>query len=261
MNKNNSNKQSKKYFLEFNIQISNYNSINIKFDVKKNIYDLLSKSKQFIQTVTSNTVTISDSFFCPNTKIQDETRYYFEVRDGELSKQKLVSGALNYNIPTIVLLLESPHISEYRYNKQTKSIIPIRPANGMKPSEAGGAIDNYFDGVIQKIKLPDGNYYLKIVNPIQYQTSLVSIHDKPLSGFKKTLRNKVWLNIWEYQDSDGNFIFQDEFINRIKSYNPYLIINACTKQLKNNVSKLLQMNSYLYKEVNHPAYNWCRRRY
>lgn len=131
----------------------------------------------------------------------------------------------------------------------------------MKPSEAGGAIEKYFDGVVKKIGLDNGNYYLKIVNPIQYQTSLASIHGKPLSGFKKTLRNKVWMNIWEYKDSKGKFIFQDEFINRIRSHNPYLIINACTKQLKNNVSKPLQMNSYTYKEVNHPAYNWCRRRY
>lgn len=261
MRKYNNNKKSKKYFLEFNVQISNNNSINIKFDVKKNIYDLLSKSKQFIQSFTSNTITISDSFFCSNTKVQDETRYYFEVKDMKLHKQILVNESVECRIKTIVLLLESPHISEYRYNKQTNSIVPIRPANGMKPSEAGGAIENYFDGVIQKIKLSDGRYYLKIVNPIQYQTSLASIHGKSLSRYKKTLRNKVWMNIWKYQDDNKNFIFQNEFINRIQSYKPYLIINACTSQLKNNVSELLKIYSYTPKEIYHPAYNWCRKRY
>lgn len=103
MKKYTSNKKSQKYYIEFNVKISNDNSINIKFNVKKNIYDLLSKSKKFIQAVTSNTVTISDSFFCLNTKVQDETRYYLEVRNGMLNKQILANGWSECDIPTIVL--------------------------------------------------------------------------------------------------------------------------------------------------------------
>lgn len=44
----------------------------------------------------------------------------------------------NITLKTIILLLESPHKSEYRIYNNT--IIPIGPASGESKGEAGGAI-------------------------------------------------------------------------------------------------------------------------
>ena len=90
------------------------------------------------------------------------------------------------------------------------------------------------------------------MNPIQFQTSLGSIYTGRL---QVGLRDKIWTNIWTIQDSNGVYILQKDFENRLKGYKPKLVINSCTDNLKGNVRNLLNNNFSSY-DMKHPANNW-----
>ena len=121
----------------------------------------------------------------------------------------------------IVLLLESPHKHEYCRGIND----PIAPARG----PTGDNICTYLGEVLEQIEqqqvLECGDD-VTISNPIQFQTSLSTIHGRSLSGKGsspwKRLRNAVWTTLWE-----ENYIKQD-FLLRLCHYNPKIIINACT---------------------------------
>lgn len=64
--------------------------------------------------------------------------------------------------------------------------------------------------------------------------------------------NKVWENLWNEE------VIRNDFKNRIESYNPIRIINACTANLSGYVNEeLLNLN---YKDITyvttHPAVTW-----
>ena len=164
-------------------------------------------------------------------------------------------------IGNIVLLLESPHKSEYENRNIAR---PKKPACG----STGKRIDRCLATVllhIQEIEpgLIEPGCDVVISNPIQFQTSLYAIHNQTLEGAWKTLRDRVWLTLWD--DEEGHI--QQCFRTRLGCYNPKVIINACTADLKDLVNDFVQElqtngglseNVSLYK-VAHPA-SWVNLR-
>ena len=238
------------YKLQFELYLSNTKSKTIEIELMKNEFELFESSK--LMTKDSDSIIINNSFFSKDSIVKDEIRYKIivngckEITVNKLKETKKLDDSTKY----IVLLLESPHAKEYGITGD--KIVPLGPANGNKVTETGGAIDKYLKNVLEKIDISAGGYYLVIMNPIQFQTSLYSVHGKGLKNEAKDLRNLVWKNIWEQQE------IRSDFIGRINNYNPEFIINASTKDLKEYVNWELILNKNKNKIyiTPHPAVNW-----
>ncbi|XTR36473.1 hypothetical protein ACQQ2T_07865 [Paraclostridium tenue] len=170
--------------------MSNYD-ITLKFDLSKKICD-----DEMIGTLEYN-----------------KGEYEFKLRDDYETEIIRPSDYDKYpytisNYKKLVVVLESPHIDEF------KCELGNRPANG----ETGKRFRNNFDLIINNkysSSLQPDNYIIYLVNSIQYQCSL---------GFKPdSFRDYVWLELWKNKD------IRDDFVGRIDSIDPDIIINCCTK--------------------------------
>ncbi len=153
-------------------------------------------------------------------------------------------------IPTIVIVLESPHKDEFEKNT------PM-PAMG----QTGDNIIKYFPSVLMqymyqergknnsallraKGDIENGKYRIALVNVIQYQCSLGR---KP-----KEFRNDVFCKMWNFPK------VKKDFIHRLKILNPIIIINCCTKFcniIKDDIQQEINKNfpNSLLLEGYHPS--------
>lgn len=148
----------------------------------------------------------------------------------------------------IVIVLESPHKNEFK-----KDGTPIGPAMGITGAhflrDRRGFID-YGKEIVFK-ESPEGfslsgEYQLIYVNSVQYQTSL----GRPLSKEWKKCRDAIWLSIFD--DQNG----KKDFKKRIDALKPDLVINLCTKGLKENFNLKVEKeisNDYPYVYGYHPS--------
>lgn len=157
----------------------------------------------------------SKAIYNSNPQMLDEERKNFKIDD---------------TLPSIVLVLESPHKDELCY---------YHPAAGT----TGENINDYFLKLLTDLLafstnsdsidlrsnflIKDNTYRLIIANPIQYQCSLGLENSK----YKKKIFKKCW-------ESEA---FKADFIARLKSYRPALIINCCTGGEKNNLDGLQKL--------------------
>ena len=193
------------------------------------------------------------NFFEENNQVPDVSRYRIESssvlhhnkyricddrciiphRDVSGEELQLQLQLLQPQIRHIVLLLESPHRDEYQPGKIN---CPIAPASGI----TGHNIDRCLGTVLSEIRkshhragpdeaeLIELGCHVIISNPIQLQTSLHAIHGQSVQDSPwNTLRNNVWKTLWS--DEDGHV--KQCFLGRLNTYNPCLIINACTGDL------------------------------
>lgn len=188
---------------------------------------------------TPSRIVVVTNFFTNKTKINDVWRYNLVFDKNQNYYPRLLpfyasiqNPKINFidqhpkltTLPTIVIIIESPHKAEYD-NSGTLPL-PLAPANG----KTGKGIDNCLSIILNdlrcrnKISLPPYNYSIIICNPVQYQTSLYHLTDDPSA---KDLKNKIWTELFIHQS------LNTDFIARLKSYNPSLIINACTGGMNN----------------------------
>ena len=221
-----------------------------------------------------NDIIIRDAFGETN-RVHDVDRYRIRCHDGiqlnlELnddgqgprgSNYQDIWPQENFTHDTLVLILESPHKDEYRDNCID---IPIAPAqNNIAPNNnriigTGIGIANHLLDIISLCpslycNLSVGETRVILCNPIQFQTSLVAVIDVPN---RKGVRDAVWKEFWNMQEIKNNFE------DRLESYEPNYIINACTSRLQNKISEfLLQCNRFpdsMKYETYHPSV-WHRR--
>ena len=176
--------------------------------------------------------------------------YRYNVKTGiALKCRQDVHPSIKSDLPTIVLLLESPHRSEYDSERK-----PIAPAGG----KTGANLDDGLDYVLSQIKseVVDGSRII-VSNPVQFQTSLHMILPKPEKKYKDALKISVWKAVWSHQYIEGGFE------SRMEKYAPYLVINACTggqeddKGLNKQVTDFLKRKKICRKiyEIDHP-FSW-----
>ena len=142
----------------------------------------------------------------------------------------------------IVLLLESPHESEFIYTCYGYFDRPFTRPKAPACGSTGESIDRCLGTVLEMIReihiaaTPNAEElivpecHIIISNPIQLQTSLHAIHGQELSkkcsnGKWARLRDKVWKTLWAEEHIKACFL------ERLTAYNPRLIINACTGSL------------------------------
>jgi hypothetical protein len=193
----------------------------------------------------------------PHNKTDFPASFFYDLKPSNITK-------------SIVSILESPHSDEYGLclddKGNLKRLCPIAPAQG----DTGTPIDLNLRYVLveiqkkltQKKKLAIGSYNLIIVNPVPYQTSLGSLY----KGLNEPIRNAIWQALWNID------AVRNDFFNRLDSYSPSLIINACTggkdpRGLKSRVQKEI-LKHYPYNNQNpvivktyHPAINWSNSKY
>ncbi len=133
------------------------------------------------------------------------------IRSKEEYQRDYTSDYSKYK--SLVVILESPHLDEFDVIDKNKKIIGNRPANG----KTGERFRKEFEQIINNkysSKLSKGNYFVYLVNSVQYQCSL---------GAKTNIfRDYVWLTLWLERE------IRENFIDRLKIINPSIIINCCT---------------------------------
>ena len=181
-------------------------------------------------------------FFGEDNKVPDVSRYCildagdarYRIDDGryivphcDIPEEDLIPLIEQEEDRNILLLLESPHMSEY----QPGNIgCPIAPANGA----TGDSIDRLLGNVLARIERDDlvmPHAHVIISNPIQFQTSLHAIHRNAFDKKERNeLKNEVWKKLWGEDEQEGHEEghIRQSFQARIGDYRPRLIINACT---------------------------------
>ncbi len=138
-----------------------------------------------------------------------------------------------FNGKTIAVILESPHTAEF-----TDDL--INPAIG----KTGDNLCHGFKETLPYLRLKNEmDYRIILMNTIQYQCSL---------GLNtKQLRDRVWIKLWfDYEK-------RYDFINRLKTYNPDIIVNLCTKGNHTRESSVINSENRRCKTVINKKYLDC----
>jgi hypothetical protein len=188
------------------------------------------------------------ALFRADCRVPDALRYWLRLRAGEAPQLELPAadtpGALagsafsDYRADValaqargarpILLVIESPHVDEYR--ARDGALQPIAPAQGTSPGGAGGGIGLYLHHVVARLGLRPGRYPLVIVNPLQYHCSLGHFTGRLL----RPLRDHVWNAMWDVP------ALREDFVARCRRYDAEVIVNCCTASLKGRVTEVLR---------------------
>lgn len=157
---------------------------------------------------------------------------------------------------SIVVLLESPHIKEYSFNNKIRI---NGPAMGRSGTIFNNNCINVFNSNInvlsQALSLISGqaeDIDVYFVNAIQYQCSL------GCPEFDRNIRDFIFEALW----NTSPYSFKDDLIDRLNIIKPDLIINACTKELRehccngNAISHGLNYNGYTFLAANNHINKW-----
>ncbi|QAS59587.1 hypothetical protein [Clostridium septicum] len=169
------------------------------------------------------------------TLIFEDNTYKFDIhknynskiiRNREEYESEYKGDYIKYK--NLAIILESPHIDEFNVINENKKSVWGRPANG----KTGKKFREEFENIINSqysSKLNECNYFIYLVNSIQYQCSL--------GVTTKEFRDYVWLTLWQNEE------IREDFINRLKIINPSVILNCCTngshkREIKNDIISL-----------------------
>lgn len=163
---------------------------------------------------------------CPDQKVatikfngsEFEFGENFILKEERKANEKKVEIKKNKQIKRIVVILESPHNDEF--NAEITG-----PALG----KTGKLFEIYFIESFNKLYskghsgIEENGYEIIFMNSIQYKTSL---------GYDtRIFRDRVWLTLW------CNDEISISFNDRLKGYEPDIIINLCTVGLHQNVNE------------------------
>lgn len=188
-------------------------------------------------------ISIPPNQFHYSRAVKDELRFVW--RDGELyppgGQRRILPGA-------VVIILESPHQFEY-----TPFYMPIAPLQ--KPASKT-RLRNQLPRLLSEVGIRMGDIVL--ANPIQFQTSLHRLLQPAYqSGVQAALRDAVWKGLY-LAEVNGERVVEAEFRERIRRYQPSLIINACTAGVRGLVAETFCSMPYKVMGVNHHPSYWSR---
>ncbi|MGE7948164.1 hypothetical protein [Lysinibacillus sp. NPDC093688] len=230
--------------------------IKITQDVFDSLEVHMMESKRFLERSKYNNqeIVVNKKYFSAKHKVPNVCRYTLIIKANNFSLEKNLCSNLtnsNYNDifindveknSSILVILESPHENEYDNNFNVKG-----PAQGI----TGQRVYKYLPQVVEEIlntnlKINDGSYKVVLFNPIPFQTSLNYLHKQGLNSTNiKNLRDAVWKTLW-YREN----VFRSNMESTLKELDPIIILNACTKSLKKEVSNVLKS----CEEVKHKSF-------
>lgn len=210
--------------------------------------------------IAPDIIVIPPDQFDLSKKVPDERRWRYE--SGK-PLRRIQPGEAPLDV-VVALILESPHLHEY-----TPAFKPIGPLmNPRSQTRVVRYLPDMLDdhtslaAALRKpgFRLPAADIVL--VNPIPYQASLVRLWKPEYQNrMLSAVRNSMWRAIWNaiYQ---GRSVYQEDFLARLATFGPTLVINACTAGLKDDVTQLLRQRTR-YPVVGaskHPSYWGSRTR-
>jgi hypothetical protein len=126
-----------------------------------------------------------------------------------------------------ILVLESPHHDEYYFVEN--EFLPVGP---LRNPDTLRKFHKHIDNLCREIgQMPEGTA-LVLCNPVPYQASLDRLMVQP-TRLHRAVRNAVWKELF----LQG---FRREFAERLAAYQPSVVINACTYDLRAFVKKALR---------------------
>lgn len=138
------------------------------------------------------------------------------------------------NNPNIVIVLESPSETEM---KDKDFRVPAIGRTGMK-------LFNYFYDIVSKIIDDDCVYNVILMNSVQYQCDYYAKSKKGDNKLCEKEKENVFATIWNQESSSKCFC------ERIKKYQPKIIINACTSDSVKSKYSGLNLSKKHYGEFN-----------
>lgn len=130
------------------------------------------------------------------------------------NNKKNLNTDRNRNYKTNAVILESPHKTEYENH------CFINPALG----STGKKLQQLFPNLVKKMAssglcsdIKNGKYRFILMESIQHQCSL------GIEPINHEIRDLIFSGIWERED------IKNDFLIRLSSYNPDIILNLCTK--------------------------------
>jgi len=185
---------------------------------------------------------------CPDQIVGEFVNFKL-IGENKKEKRKEITKTYLVEKPRIMcVILESPHIDEYdKYGNA------VGPAMG----DTGDRFFKYFEKTVMKSKIYKdlkGNYDIIFMNAVQNQAS----EGQPLNNYKAKLkRDNNWLSYW-------NNGAKDDFIERLKTYQPEVIVDLCTIGILNLRSFVEMAIDKYIKDINtfrtygyHPC-TWLR---
>ena len=147
--------------------------------------------------------------------------------------QVLINDTLLKRDPVMLLILESPHISEF--------------IGENAPCPANGTTGRNIRNLLLKL-LGDTfhNHHLVLMNAIPFQCSL--------GGKNRKVRDKVFSESWQ-----NEWIGEPFFMTRLQHFRNAFIVNACTQMngLKDHVQNvILRVTGRDVLQLDHPCVQW-----
>ena len=177
---------------------------------------------------------------CPDIVAGRNGAFWFGKRERYLHKHDTLIS--NEDVATIVIVLESPHKSEFNLKNDDLNM-DVNPALG----KTGSNLQKYFTDAYLRLIIADlpSKYRVILMNSIQYQCSLGTSPPK--------YRDHIWLNLW----FGSRGVFQDSFVTRLHSYHPDYIFNLCT--IGDHSDEVLRNNLRAKTVINHKYIEYCLR--
>ncbi len=236
--------------IKLSVEWPNSRVVDVEYDLTYEERHVFSQCSNYVRADGGNL--IIHGIFRQQFRVQDKERYCISRRQNGIQLDYHEDTSPKTNCHTnIVLLLESPHKDEYDYRNEGRVIAtPRAPAMG----QTGNLIREHLACVLKNIAVPGDR--IIIANPIQFQASLYVIHrNKICKERRRKLTNAVWKSLWGIRE------IRERFLTRIDSYNPRIIINACTSagRLNEIVDKFLecQLPDVCCYQTSHPASWWA----
>lgn len=173
------------------------------------------------------------------------------IKNNEIKELCKIEENKNY----ILIVLESPHKSEYKIEKEEIKV--IAPAKG----ETGDNIlknEEIIKEIVDDLKQLENkeNYEIIIINPVPYQTSLYHLYERSEEETKEYKMNQrikkfVWREIWDLKEC------KDEFMKNIKKINPVYTFNCCTYAFKKRIGEIIkeELKTNDIYELYHPSHD------
>lgn len=152
-----------------------------------------------------------DDEYIGNLKYVNQ-KWKFDLRDD--FGDSFTGAAECKDLKTIAVILESPHKDEFDQRLLPNGIVS-KPLNHQKSREA---LTTILEIVTTQFYDANMQYRIVLINAVKFQCSLGRDLTK---NENKDIRNENWIKNW--------IDYQDEFIERLNSITPDLIINLCTQ--------------------------------
>jgi len=204
------------------------------------------------------------------------------LADERIKKSRDDLYKFNKNYNNIVIILESPHVDEFRYIIGCKDGFRIgMPCMG----KTGENLKKYFIDELDKcleevfnndkfkdiLKDDENNKFnIIVMNAIQFQCSLGFKLSKEKNELcKKLFKDEVKDKVKDKNDKSEKNIIKSNMIKRLSVYKPKCIVNCSTYKIRKKIEKIVidysenidedgKSRSIIYIEGNHPS-NWEKR--